>query len=124
VQAGNLFMAWASAPVEVVADATHGQIMRVTLSAAGAPARQRLQAGVHQRLDPLTRDTGWCSAGKGGCRSAAKAKAQTVLVTTAFGWLPARGARAVYRTRMSLLCRADGAQHAAPQVHPYGAHPC
>lgn len=41
--------------VEVVADATHGQLIVVTLNGvASAPARERLQAAVRARLDPLT----------------------------------------------------------------------
>ena len=40
--------------VQVVPDATHGQLIRVTLTAADDSARQRLEMGVHQRLDPLT----------------------------------------------------------------------
>ena len=40
--------------VAVVADATHGQVIRVTLTAADDAARRRLETGVHQRLDPLT----------------------------------------------------------------------
>lgn len=40
--------------VQVVPDPTHGQVIKVTLTAADAAARQRLEAGVHQRLDPLT----------------------------------------------------------------------
>jgi fatty-acyl-CoA synthase len=39
--------------VEVVADATHGQVIRVALTAPDAAARARLEAAVHQRLDPL-----------------------------------------------------------------------
>jgi fatty-acyl-CoA synthase len=39
---------------EVVADARHGQRLRVTLTVPDAAARARLAAAVKQRLDPLT----------------------------------------------------------------------
>jgi fatty-acyl-CoA synthase len=44
----------ASMKVEIVADARHGQLIRVSLAGAADAARQQLVAQVHQRLDPLT----------------------------------------------------------------------
>ena len=43
-----------SCAVQVVPDATHGQVILVTLTAPDPAARERLEAAVHQRLDPLT----------------------------------------------------------------------
>ena len=43
-----------SMKVEVVADARHGQLIRVSLTGAADAAREEVTAQVHQRLDPLT----------------------------------------------------------------------
>jgi fatty-acyl-CoA synthase len=43
-----------SVRVDVVADARHGQAIRVSLAGASGAAREQLVAQVHQRLDPLT----------------------------------------------------------------------
>jgi fatty-acyl-CoA synthase len=40
--------------VQVVADARHGQIIRVSLGASHGAAREQLAAAVHERLGPLT----------------------------------------------------------------------
>lgn len=39
---------------QVVADAKHGHVIRVSLGDASAATRERLAAAVHERLDPLT----------------------------------------------------------------------
>jgi hypothetical protein len=39
--------------VAVLPHATHGQVVRVTLSAPAGPQRQALEAAVHQALGPL-----------------------------------------------------------------------
>jgi fatty-acyl-CoA synthase len=39
--------------VAVLPDATHGQVVRVTLSAPAGPQRQAQEAAVHQALGPL-----------------------------------------------------------------------
>jgi hypothetical protein len=39
---------------QVVSDAKHGHVIRVSLGAANGATREQLAAAVHQRLDPLT----------------------------------------------------------------------
>ena len=49
----GLFAAGERLAVQVVTDAKHGQLIRVSLGAVPAAERDRLAAAVHERLSPL-----------------------------------------------------------------------